>query len=133
MPQLQPTILKDRATPTPVDHTFLPQDIAKGVGSLNESSGVPIGDNRLTVSCTRSSTGKWKPRVTFAFPIVETQTINGIDSPKVVRTSYVDLQFTFEETSSEAERNNVVGMVQSSLSASKTLINDAVVKLQGVF
>jgi hypothetical protein len=133
MPQLQPVVLQDRATPTPEDHTFQPRDIEKGVGSLTESSGVPVGDNRLTISSSRTTTGRYKPKLTLASPIVETQTINGVDSPKIVRTAYADLTFTFEETSSEEERNNFVGLVRSALSTDKTLINDAIVKLQGIY
>jgi hypothetical protein len=133
MPQLAPVVLTDRSTPTPEDHTFLPRDIEKGTGTLTESSGVPIGDNRLSITSVRSSTGRYKPKLSLAFPIVETQTINGIDSPKVVRTAYADVSFSFEETSSEEERNNVVGLVQDALSADKPVINDAIVKLQSVY
>lgn len=132
MPQLQPTVLKDRQDPQ-VEHTFLPRDIEKGVGSLAVSSGVPIGDNRLTISLNQTSTGRYKPRLQLAVPIVETQTINGVDSPKITRVAYCDLQFTFADTSSEEERNDVVGLLASALEPGKTLINDVIVKLQGVY
>jgi hypothetical protein len=51
----------------------------------------------------------------------------------VQRTAYADLQFTFDATSSEAERNDIVGMLADALGTSKTLVNDLVVKLQGVY
>jgi methionine synthase II (cobalamin-independent) len=51
----------------------------------------------------------------------------------VLRTGYADAQFTFEPTSTEQERNDIVGMFASALSAGSTLVNDTVVKLQGVY
>jgi hypothetical protein len=51
----------------------------------------------------------------------------------VVRTAYADVTFTFDSTSSEDERNDIVGMLANALDPSATLVNDAVVKLQGVY
>jgi hypothetical protein len=45
----------------------------------------------------------------------------------------VNLDVTFDATSTELERNNVIGMLQSALDPSKTLVNDALIKLQGVY
>jgi hypothetical protein len=64
---------------------------------------------------------------------VQNQTINGIVTPVVVRTAYAELMFTFSESSSEQERKDCVGMMADSLAASKVLINDTVVKLQGIY
>jgi hypothetical protein len=132
MPQLQNLVLTDRAA-TPVDHTFTPEAIANGLGSVTESSGIPIGSNRVSVALNKTSTGRYKVPVKYSFPIVQTQTINGVSTPVVVRTAYADLTFTFDATSTQQERDDVVGMVRSSLDSSKTLINDTVVKLQGVY
>lgn len=133
MPQLVPLVLEDRHSPTPVEHTFNPRDIVGNVGSLTESSGVPIGDKLFTLSMTRTSQGRQKPKFVLTVPIVETQTINGVDSPKVVRTAYAEVSFSFADTSTEEERKNVVGMVQDALSADKALVNDVIVKLQSVY
>lgn len=133
MPQLQNLVLKDRAAPTPVDHTFTPRDVTNNVGSVVESSGTPIGDNRVTVSLTRTSTSRYKGQVRLSFPVVQNQIINGVTSPVVVRTAYADLTFTFDPTSTEAERANCVGMAADALAAAKTLVNDTLVKLQGVY
>lgn len=132
MPQLQTLVLTDRAA-TPVDHTFIPEQIVQGVGAVVESSGVPIGNSRVSVSTVRTQTGRYKSTVKYSFPKVQTETINGVDNPKVVRTAYADLTFTFEASSTEQERKDAVGMVMSSLDASKVLINDSVVKLQAVY
>lgn len=132
MPQLQTLVLKDRKA-TPVNHTFTPRDIVDRVGTVVESSGLPIGDARVGVSSTRTATGRYKPVVKFTFPVVQNETVNGVSRPVVVRTAYAEVHFNFDQTSSEAERNDVVGMVESALGVDKALINGAVVKLEGVY
>jgi hypothetical protein len=132
MPQLQNLVLTDRQG-TPVDHTFVPRDIVAGLGTVVESSGVPIGNKTVQVALNKTASGRYKAVIKMAIPIVQTQTINGIDTPVVVRTSYVDTTFTFDATSTTAERNDVVGMFATALGTSKTLVNDTVVGLQGVY
>lgn len=132
MPQLQPLVLKDRATPTAVDHTFSPNNISEGVGAVVESTGVPVGNSRYTISL-RQSNGRYRATIQLSVPIVQNETINGVTTPKVVRTAYADVTFTFDRTSTEAERNNLVGMLADSLAANKVLVHDTVVKLQGVY
>ena len=133
MPQLQNTVLTDRATPTPVDHTFIPRDIRADVGTVIETSGVPVGDSRMSVSLRKLPSGKYKAELKLAVPVVVNETINGVTVPKVARTAFADVTFTFDQLSSEAERNNLVGMLASALGTGKTLVNDTVVKLQGVY
>lgn len=132
MPALQSTVLKDRQS-TPVDHTFTPATVTDGVGTVIETSGVPIGNSTLSVSSRKLPSGKYKAEVRLSRPVVATETINGISVPTVVRTAYCSATFTFDQTSSEAERNDAVGMFASAFEVSKTLINDTVVKLQGVY
>ena len=133
MPQLQVLVLTDRAA-TPVNHTFTPRSIDKnGVATVVESSGIPIGDKRVTIGSTRTASGKFKHTLKFVFPIVATETINGVSNPVVVRVAYADLVFTFEPTSSEQERKDAVGQVESALGASKTLINDSLIKMEGIY
>lgn len=133
MPQLQPLVLADRKT-TPVNHNFIPRDIVGGVASLHESTGVPLGDSRFTVSVTRAKeSGRFKARLTLAVPIVVTETVNGITNPKIVRTSYADITFAFDQTSTEDERKDLVGMTLSALNPTQTFINEVLVKLQAVY
>lgn len=132
MPQLQNIVLTDRAA-TPVNHTYTPRGIAGGVAEVVESTGVPIGDNRFTVSLKETAQGRFKSVLKGQFPIVQNQTINGVTTPVVVRTSYCTVEFSFDKSSAEQERKDCVGLMQSSLDASKTLVNDSVVKLQGVY
>lgn len=131
MPQLQNLVLKDRAA-TPVDHTFTPRNISDGVGEVVETTGVPVGESRFTISMRRT-TDRYKSKLRLAVPVVVNQTINGVTTPIVARTAYVDVSFDFSAGSTEAERNNLVGMLEDSLKPAKVLVNDTVVKLQGVY
>jgi hypothetical protein len=132
MPSLQNLVLTDRAA-TPVDHTFTPRDIVSGLGTVVETSGVPIGEKRVQVALNRTTSGRYKGLLKMQLPVVQTETINGVDTPKVVRTAYVDCSFTFDGTSTEQERKDTVGMLASALDSSKTLVNDAIIKLQGIY
>lgn len=132
MPQLQNLVLKDRAT-TPVDHTFTPRDVVGNVGTVVETGGVPIGNSVFSVSLRQTAGGRYKGTLKGVFPVVATETINGVSQPKVVRVARATIEFDFDPTSSEAERNNVVGMMSDALGTSKVLVNDTIVKLQGVY
>lgn len=133
MPQLQTLVLTDRAT-TPVNHTFVPRDIDKeGTATVVESTGVPIGDNVLTIQTSRTRTGRIKVLVQGKFPIVATETINGVSMPKVIRYANANQVWYFDASSTTQERNNVVGMMTSAYAPTKPLVHDTVVNLEGVY
>lgn len=132
MPQLQNLVLTDRAG-TPVNHTFTPRDVVDNVGTVVESSGVPVGENTFSVSLRQTQTGRHKATLQLVLPIVQTETINGIGNPKVVRVARASVTFDFASSSTEQERKDCVGMLESALASSKVLVNDTVVKLQGVY
>lgn len=132
MPQLQTTILKDRATPV-ADRTFTPRNIVGNVGELVESQGVPVGEGRLTVSLRKTASSRYKGVVKLAVPQVAAQIVNGVSTPIVVRTAYAEVHVDFAATSSQEERNNIVGMIQSALNPSNTLVNGMLVNLEGVY
>lgn len=131
MPQLQSLAIVDRAA-TPVTHTFLPRDIVNGVATVIESNGVPIGDNRIEVLLKKVGT-RYKGEVRLSMPVVQTETINGVSRPTVVRTNYANVVVSFDERSTEQERTDCVGLIYSSLQTSKTLVHDTLVKLQSVY
>jgi len=134
MPQLQSLVLTDRATPTPVNRTFLPKDVSNlGVGTVVNSSGVPAGAQRVSVSMRQRASGNYHGELRLAVPVVVTETINGVSMPKVIRTGYATLTCDFDKTSSEQERNDVIGLMASALASGKVLVNDALVKLEGVY
>lgn len=131
MPQLQALTLTDRQA-SPVAHTFQPEGISQNVGSVVENKDVPIGNPRYSLSL-RQTEKAYKGTLKFAVPIVVNQTINGVSTPVVARTSYVNCEFEFAKTSTEQERKDVVGMFQSSLAPGAVLVNDTLIKLQGVY
>lgn len=132
MPQLQNLVLTDRAT-TPANLTFVPRDIVSNVGTVEHTTGVKIGGATYSIATRRTPNGKYKVTVKFVVPVVVEEQINGVNVPVVARTSYVDTTFTFDASSSEQERDDVVGMYASSFDPSKVLVNDAIVKLQGIY
>ncbi len=136
MPQLQNLVLTDRKA-TPVAHTFTPSNIESGVATVIETTGVPVGNAKVSLSLRQTSAnggvGRYKALLKMAIPVVVNETINGVSVPKVARTAYADVEFTFDQTSTEAERNDLVGMLADALGTGKTLVNDTVVKLQGVY
>lgn len=132
MAQRANLVIKDRAS-TPVDHTFSPDgDDANGVHVFSEKTGVPAGNPRFTASL-RNSNGKYRPTLKLAVPVVQTQTINGVNSPVVVRTAYVELSATFDALSSTQERADAVGLMYNSMAAVQTQINDLLVNLSDIY
>jgi hypothetical protein len=132
MPALQSVVLTDRTPVTPANLTFNPRNSVDGVGEVVANAGTPVGEKRLTVSMKQ--TGKrFKGEVRLTLPVVVTEVINGVSAPKVVRTSYVNLSASFDETSTEQERTDAIGLMASALGTGKVLINDALVKVEGVY
>lgn len=112
MPQLADMILKDHLA---ANHTFKPRGVVDGIATLVESTGVPIGDRRVSFAQQRTTTGRHKATVRFVVPIVQNTVVNGISKPAVVRTSYVDMTFTFDGASSADERADVLWFAYSFL------------------
>lgn len=131
MPALQNTSLNDREA-TPVAHLFVPKDVITpgNIGRLVRYTGIPVGEETLTAS-TKQVGKRFKHKSVLTVPVVQTQTINGISAPVVVRTAFFDGTFTFDQESTEQERKNLVGMVMAMLDPTKLFINDGVIKLQG--
>lgn len=133
MPQLQNLVLTDRAA-TPVAHTFTPRDVVANVGTVEESTGVKVGDKAFSISVRKTpGNGRYKVTIKLAVPTVVNETINGVTVATVSHTAYVDAVFTFDPKSTTQERKDVVGMFQSAFDPSKVLVNDAVIGLQGIY
>lgn len=125
-------VINDRAA-TPVAHTFSPDgDDANGVHVFTEKTGVPAGYSRYTASL-RQSNGKFRAALKLAVPVTQTQTINGVSAPVIVRTNYVEVNFTFDALSSTQERADVVGLMANSMAAAQTQINDMIVNLSDIY
>jgi len=132
MPAFSNVALQDRAS-TPVVHTFNPVGIdTNGVAKWKEPLGVPVGEKTLTLS-NKLSNGKYRIKLVLSYPISQTQTINGVSTTVVVRTSYAEVNFTFDGQSSTQERADTVEMTARSLLASSTQVNAVAVDLGQIY
>lgn len=132
MPALQTVTVNDRSTPTPVAHVFTPRDVSKGTGLVVRGNGVPVGEERLTVAM-RKAAAKFRGKVTLTVPVVVTQTIDGVSSPVVARSTFISMEVTFDERSTPQERTDAIGIFANALAPSVPLVHGAIVGLEGVY
>lgn len=133
MPALQSLILTDRQA-TPANFTLLPVKMEGNMGTvaLADTSGALLTEKRFQIGQRRSG-DRIRTTLKLRIPVIVTETINGVSSPRVARESFVDCVFNFPADASEAERNDVVGMFASALATTKALVHDTVVKQQAVW
>jgi hypothetical protein len=89
------TITAADAAATPVTHSFVPRRVSGDLATFAEKSAShPSGYWGLGVSLRDPQSGNgsrvYRQKVTFDMPVMATETINGIDVPKVLYT----LRFT---------------------------------------
>ena len=128
MPQLTSVVLKNHAA---VDQTFAPRGIVNGVASLAKSTGVPIGDLRITASRSRTQTGREKVTFKLQLPVVQDVTVSGISKPTAVRTAFCDIAFTVDSTSNTPERQDLLAFAKNLLGS--TLASTTVVDLEDIY
>lgn len=127
-------VIKDRTTPTPADHTFTPDgDDANGVHVFSEKTSVPAGNARFTASLTQTKTGRITPKLKLSIPVVATQTINGISSPAIIRTAYVEVSANFDALSTAQERADAIGLMANAMATAQTQINDLLVNVSDIY
>lgn len=123
MPALGNIAIYDGAA-TPVLHTFKPRATVLGISTFVESTGVPIGERRITTSQSRPASGRVKATLKLAIPIVVTETIDGVARPRVDRVSYADITFNFDKASTTQERDDLVAFVSNlTLSSNATMMS----------
>lgn len=128
MPQLTNVVLKDSAN---ADHTFIPENVSGNVATLVESTGVPIGDKRLSIGQTRTAQGRRKVTVKLAIPTVQDAVVNGVSRPTVVRSAYADVVLSFDAGSTTLERKSVLTHLGSLMA--NALFVSAAGDLQGIY
>jgi hypothetical protein len=134
MPSLQNVILTDRATPTPVAHTFVPRGHEGTDGGRVVEAGVTaIADNLFTVEPRRTPQGRYKVTLRLVRPVVQNKVESGVSSYVVSRANRGSVEFDFAGDSTEQERKDLVGMIYSALDSSKVLVNDTLVKMESVW
>lgn len=95
---------------------------ANGVVTLANTTGVPIGDLRLTVQRSRTQQGREKVSLKFVLPTIQTTTEGGVDMARVAKVAYADMTFSFDGASTTSERQLARYLVASVLGA--TAIGD---------
>lgn len=122
MPQATTITIDDRED-TPVSHVFTPAGVNKdGVWRfINKSVEETIGRESITTRVTRGVRNRVRHVITV--PVMATETINGVDSPVVIRTGYVNIEFVTEPTASQQERENLAGLAANLLAVSQTATN----------
>lgn len=115
-------VINDRAG-TPVAHTYSPDgDDKNGVHLFSEKTGVPLSNPKLTASL-KNGNGKLKPVLRLNIPVTQTQTINGVSTPVIVRNAYVELSASFDSASTQQERKDAIGLMANAMAASQTILN----------
>lgn len=132
MPNLTTITLVDREQ-TPVSHTYTPTTRENGVSEFREADGVPIGDNKITVSLRKTDSGLYKARLKFLDPVVVTETINSVSTPKVARMASANIEFVFSEESTLQERKNIVGKVADALASDQSFLMAVLQELEGIY
>jgi len=131
MPQFVPASLTGRDG---VKHAYKPRDITGGVATLVESTGVPLGDRRISMSTSRTAGGKVKITVKFAMPVVEDVSVNGIVRKTVTRTNYAELSFNWDGASTANDRDDLMVQVWSFLNSGENpMVIGMIRDLEGLY
>lgn len=72
-------------------------------------------------------------RVMLTAPALVTETVNGVSVPTVPRLALIDATFRFDETSTEQERKDAVGMFANALASSQGVVMGTLVGLEGIW
>jgi len=124
MPQVTSFIIADRAT-TPVNHTFTPAGAANGVTTNVERGATNLESKKVTLSnreVRRASGSKFKARSTIYVPIVQTQTINGISTPVVVRVGRLSIDVEVDATATDQEKKDLLAFGYGTLSSTHPFV-----------
>lgn len=130
MPQFVPVTIGGAGG---VSHNYKPRDITAGVATLVESTGIPIGDRRISLSTTRSQNGKVKLVIKFAQPVVENVTVNGVTRPTVTRTNYSEMSFNFDGSSTKNDRDDLRFQMKEFLDTLNPLTVGYIHDLEGLY
>jgi hypothetical protein len=104
------------AETTPVAHSFVPRNIQGDIATFVEAGTTSLEDKKLTVGVSRTADkGRSKTTIRLAWPIVQTQTVNGVSSPTLVRTAYAEFTMSSDSASTVQERKNALTVLKNVL------------------
>lgn len=99
---------------TPVTHTFIPNNIQDNVATYVEAGATPLNDLKVSISKRiTTENGRIKYVYKLSIPVTATETINGVSSPKLLRTAYAELTLTADASSSVQEREDLLALVKN--------------------
>lgn len=135
MPSLQSIVLTDATTPTPVNHTLVPQSNEGGTAVVAESGTTKFGELRLEISprFNRGPNQKLLCDIRLVKPVTVTETINGVAVTKIAWTDLFTGQFSCGYESTVQSRKDLIAMVASAMAASKPLLFDTMTKAEGIW
>lgn len=119
---------------TPVSHTFTPNGFDRNnpLAFFKNAGGTIVEDEKFSISWRETQSNRIV-RCVLAIPTVVTETINGVDRETLERTARADVTFTFALSSTEDERDNVVGLLTNMLASANSVINDTVVGTEALW
>ena len=133
MPAMANVVPTDRAT-TPVNHTFTPVGAEGEAGGRYGKAGLSsIGDYLFKINPRKTASGRRKIDLDLVIPVLVTETINGVNSYKVTRTSRATASFDFPPDVTQQERKDIVGMMATALAAATTQVNSVLADGENVW
>lgn len=130
MPAFSSFTVNDRA-PTPVAHSFVPRT-KDPLPTWCEAGAMPAGERKFDLYMRKTGT-KYRATLRLVNPTVVTEVINGVSIPKVSRTQYAEIKFTFSDDSTLQERKDTVGMLANALAASNSQIDSVLTALEFIW
>lgn len=123
----------DRATPTPLAHTFVRQEVIAGQATFAEPGLVTAGDKRITVRWRTGENGRRYKRVMLTVPVTVVETINGVAVTKVLFTDLVDVTFRFDALSTRQNRKDLAGMFYNIFAPTQTAVDETITGNEGMW
>jgi hypothetical protein len=132
MPTASAIVLTDGAA---VDHTFTPEGRdANGVTNFKKTTGVPLGDEKLSINQSKTAQGRRKVSIRMQLPILaDAAGEDGVTRPTIVRTAFADVTLSFDATSSITERKNLRYMIADLFGAGQTLSEAVIDNLEALY
>lgn len=115
MPAVANLVVKDRAaTPNSITYNMFEKNV-DGTFRWRVATGTPISDPKISIRSRLTAAGKQNYKIGIAVPVVQTQTVNGVSSPVLLRTAYINVDMTFDQASTATERSYIVNYLSTLL------------------
>jgi hypothetical protein len=106
---LKTIVINDGAS-TPAAQTFVQRVANPGVLSYRTLAGSMVEEQTLSLLHKEAKVRKIV-RIVMGRPVVQTETVNGISSPKLIRSAYGSVDLTYDRNASVEERDDMIAML----------------------